>query len=238
VLFDGTVVSDDSIEIELIIGQDYKVTLDGVDYVVTAWDDGEGNGAIGSESMWRGDEYVDTEPPFIVSIWDNVAWFYTINDGDEHALRIVADIAEVHKIDAKYLPDTVMQNKYLTRYHAYMLSGSNFLADVFACDVWNQLDGVSTIPYTDTDWKYIESVMLGTAGVYTLHMYNSFFNGVGCGSIVSDDGREFINIIIDGTHIDGDYLLICQMVINITPDKNAGTITCEWNTTGKEISLQ
>lgn len=110
VLFDGIVVNDDSIDIELIVGQEYVVTLDGTEYVLTAWDDGDGSVVIGSESLWWGDEYVSTEPPFVLGVYSDGAWFYTINEGDEHTLRVVSNIVEVHKIDEKYLPE----NKFAT----------------------------------------------------------------------------------------------------------------------------
>lgn len=112
VLFEGTVVNDDAPGIELIVGQEYTVTLDGVEYVLTAWDGGDGSVALGSESVWWGNEYVDTEPPFALGVWDGGTWFYTINEGEEHTLKVVADIAEVHKIDEKYLPgQTLYDNR-------------------------------------------------------------------------------------------------------------------------------
>ena len=111
VLFDGTVVNDDSIDIELIVGQEYVVTLDGVEYVLTA-QGMAGDVFIGSESLWFGYDYIDTEPPFVFGI-DDGSWFYTINGEyeDEHSLKIVADIAEVHKLDEKYIKDMYYDNR-------------------------------------------------------------------------------------------------------------------------------
>lgn len=106
VLFEGTVVNDDAPEIELVVGQEYTVTLDGVEYVLTALDDGDGGVFLGSESLWGGNDYVDTEPPFVVGVWYDETWFYTINEGEEYTLRVFGDFAEIHKIDEKYLPDT------------------------------------------------------------------------------------------------------------------------------------
>lgn len=112
VLFDGTVVNDDEIDIELIIGQEYVITLDGVEYVLTAQGMAD-TVFIGSESLWRGIDYIDTEPPFMFCTYDGCSWFYTINgeDEDEHSLQIVADIAEVHKIDKKYIKDMYYDNR-------------------------------------------------------------------------------------------------------------------------------
>lgn len=110
VLFDGTVVNDDlmDIDIELIVGQEYVITLDGVEYVLTA----QGIGHIvfiGSESLFLDNDYIDTEPPFVFGIYDSGSRFYTINGEyeDEHSLKIVADIAEIHKLDEKYLPVSI-----------------------------------------------------------------------------------------------------------------------------------
>lgn len=118
VLFESTVVNYDAPEIELIVGQEYTVTLDGVEYVLTAWDDGDGSVVIGSESIWWNTDYVDTEPPFAVGVWKDGTWFYTINEGEEHTLRIVGKTAKIHKIDEKYLPST--KSKYDTPVCSFM----------------------------------------------------------------------------------------------------------------------
>lgn len=105
VFFNGTVVNNDSIDIELIVGQEYVVTLDGAEYVSTAWDDGDDCIIIGSESLWRETNYIDTELPFTFGTWGDGSWFYTINDGEEHSFKVSGNVAEVHKIDEKYLPE-------------------------------------------------------------------------------------------------------------------------------------
>lgn len=109
VLFEGTVVNHDAPEIELIVGQEYTVTLDGVEYVLAAWEVEEGLVAIGSRSLVLGEDYDDTEPPFMIVVFEGDSVFATVNEGEEHTLRIVAKIAEIHKIDEKYLSDRILE---------------------------------------------------------------------------------------------------------------------------------
>lgn len=109
VLFDGA-VENDTICPELIIGQEYTVTLDGTVYVLTAWDDGDGYVVLGSESLWWEKDYVDTEPPFA---WGR-DWFCAVNGNDSHTIKIVANLGEVHKIPSEYID---FQPSFRAEYH-------------------------------------------------------------------------------------------------------------------------
>ncbi len=102
VLFDGTFGSFEAelpIEIALTAGQEYTVTLDGVEYVLTAREL-DGVTCVGSESLFWGNEYVGTEPPFVLA----GSWITTVNEGEQHTLKIIGDVVTIHKLDAKYLP--------------------------------------------------------------------------------------------------------------------------------------
>lgn len=100
VLFEGTVSNDAEIDnFALVASQEYTVTLDGVEYILTAWE-GDGAVVVGSESLWWGEDYVDTEPPFVLGD----GWFYTVNEGEQHTLKVVGEVKEVHQLDKKYIP--------------------------------------------------------------------------------------------------------------------------------------
>lgn len=102
VLFDGTVENDEEIPVDVIAGQEYTITLDGVEYVLTA-QSVEGYAFVGGESLFDSGEYVDTEPPFFI---EESGYFYTANEGDQHTLKVAIVFRETHTIDPKYLPKT------------------------------------------------------------------------------------------------------------------------------------
>lgn len=100
VLFDGVVESETDVFIDFVVGQTYTVTLNGVEYNAACYEL-DGFAVIGSESLWWGDDYNETELPFVMG--DN--WFYTIFDGENNQLKVVGDCVKIHKIDSKYLPE-------------------------------------------------------------------------------------------------------------------------------------
>ena len=169
VLFDGTVVNDDALEIELIVGQEYTVTLDGAEYVLTAWDDGEESVVLGSESVWWENDYVDTEPPFAVGVWGDGGWFYTINEGEEHTLRIVGHLVEIHKIDEKYLPDRIIGGIDTANYALGIATGAADLADgavALASSVLRHYKANPIVYFTTTDQKTYTATLNGSSKAF------------------------------------------------------------------------
>ena len=104
VLFDGMVVPDGAIDIELKVGYEYRCILDGVEYVSTA-KEFNGRIVVGSASMIDGDP-AENDPPFYLLNYDGICEFYTPESG-EHTLKVSSIVQEVHKIPSKYLPDSV-----------------------------------------------------------------------------------------------------------------------------------
>ena len=105
VKLDGVFINDYDFCEELCFdineGQEYTCIFDGKTYNLTAWKS-EGYSVLGSKSLWFDDgDYNETEPPFVTDGY----WYFTVNDGDEHSLKITTIEAPVHKIDEKYIPN-------------------------------------------------------------------------------------------------------------------------------------
>jgi hypothetical protein len=109
VLFEGVVENEAAINIELVADKQYTVIFDDVEYVLTAKADGEWV-YIGSDTMWWDEDYDDTEPPFCMGSGEGEGWFYTVDDENQHTMKITAVIAPIHTLDEKYLPKMTYDN--------------------------------------------------------------------------------------------------------------------------------
>lgn len=101
-LYEGIISGDEWTkidEIPLIVGFSYFVIINGTEYNVECFDDGEGTPIIGSMSLWWEDDYIETEPPFCCG--NN--HFYTLLEG-ESQVKIVGDKQLIKQIDEKYIP--------------------------------------------------------------------------------------------------------------------------------------
>lgn len=78
----------------------YTAILDGVEYILTG-QYADGDSFVGSESLWMGEDYIETEPPFCLG----GGWFYTTNEGGTHTLKVVEHKEITHQLDTKYIPN-------------------------------------------------------------------------------------------------------------------------------------
>jgi hypothetical protein len=88
------------VQFNIIAGQEYTVVFDNTTYVLTGVDDGNTPVHIGSESIWQGSDYNDTEPPFAIG----AGWLGVISTDGVHTIKVNGVVPNVYKIDKKYLP--------------------------------------------------------------------------------------------------------------------------------------
>lgn len=95
-----------------IAGETYIVIFDGVPFECVAWVSDEedmenviivGNGEIYGGSGGNGE-------PFSIDCNEEV--FLNVAETGNYEVSVLGKVKEVHKINAEYLPDTVIQNKY------------------------------------------------------------------------------------------------------------------------------
>lgn len=116
----------------VVVGKTYKVELDGVTYLATAYDDG-GYPTVGAP--FDGREYDFSIHPF--SIYydpddDSAAIVYG-NDG-KHTTRISEVETIIHRINEKYLPETVALKEELPTKTSQLENDSGFLTDYIETD--------------------------------------------------------------------------------------------------------
>lgn len=213
VLFDGTVDSDCDVDCgSLAVGREYTVTLDGAKYILTAWD-GDGFAVIGSESLWNGDDYVDTEPPFVLGD----CWFYTVKEGDEHTLKLVGDTVEVHRIDEKYLPASYATN--IIDPSAYSLTmfshhhDTNYAFEQFGDGYANEFNNFcDVIRWSDTHNTVFYDFEKGCS--WRIHLdppseYTNNYSAISCETVFSTiSGSDIIRLEMHYTwYVDDDGVL-------------------------------
>lgn len=113
--YEGSVKTEDgwaevSLNYTLVEGATYRAMFDGNSYelICKAYEWGENRYPyIGSESLATNQEaWTDSEPPFYVE----EGWLYTNLAEGNHTLRVEGYAEIAHKIDKKYLPDTVLHD--------------------------------------------------------------------------------------------------------------------------------
>jgi hypothetical protein len=109
-LYDGEVttkygwncVKGHPISFNVIEGEMYTVIFDGVTYEVEGKRDDNDNTYIGCHSLWIGDGYNESEPPFCYG-----DGYFGAAEDNTHTVRIDGADAIVHKLDAKYIGPTI-----------------------------------------------------------------------------------------------------------------------------------
>ena len=86
----------------LTVGGTYKVSWDGTVYGCACFDLGEGGLVIGNLSIAGASS--DTGEPFLMGVYDGRCIIYTLDTSASHIISISGSIAEVVKIDKKYIP--------------------------------------------------------------------------------------------------------------------------------------
>lgn len=214
VLFDGTVENDGNVPVELINGQEYTVTLDGVEYVLTAQEDDEGYVYIGSESLWWEEDYVDSEPPFVYGD----GWFYTVNDGDTHTFTVVSTLAEIHKIESKYLPDTVAT---MMKYGAIPVVSANAVCFGEIIPFGGNI--IQTLEVSEEQWIEAYRIARAAGDQSVLCVYDG--NMVKCYPF-SDSA---ISLVKDEAYVAPDGVVVATHKCIISYDSNTRLVTAELN---------
>ena len=161
--------------IEITEGTTYKVNWDGTLYECVSYMAQEGMVVVGNDVVGEVGDTGGKGEPFFITVFEGSTIVFADSVGS-HTFEVVGYVAEVHKIDEKYLPEikgetTVIQ---LTSFIPF---------------AWNAPDGFEEVIYniTEDEWKYF----------YSLCCNSSIVKYVGDYPMYSwiDDGEEVFTII-------------------------------------------
>ena len=148
---------------EATVGETYKVSWDGTVYeCVCAYYNGFN--AIGNLSITNAGS--DTGEPFVIGIEDGVGLFIYATNSSSHTFSISGMVAQVVKIDPKYLPDSFKPEgkSYITfsSPNSFTLAVENETKpwdgtlEYFASDrTWTTWDGTTTLFSVDNYGEYV-----------------------------------------------------------------------------------
>lgn len=111
----GSYYNIEDANFNLVEGETYKVVWDGVEYELTARNNGYYDIYIGNQAAvgfdgWEFPDANDSDAPFFIYSWGEGIISVVVMTSGTYTLRFVAAIKEVHKIDEKYLslPNTLV----------------------------------------------------------------------------------------------------------------------------------
>ena len=134
--------------VSFILGETYTVNWNGVEYQCVAYELA-GLPAIGNGSMMGGS---DTGEPFLIGADDTECMVFVLDDSTSVTISIMGEIEEIHKLDEKFIPDSVLNKpgKKVSG-QTFTINGEDVVADEGA-EIFNDYtNNIATGPYSHAE---------------------------------------------------------------------------------------
>lgn len=232
VLFDGVVNTEDWFPLPLVDGNDYKVTLDGMEYTVKATFDGAVY--IGSRSLWYGEEWDSSEVPF--AMCDQA--FFTVNEGEQHTLKVVGDVVEIHKIDPKYVPNEWASFLELSKYFSPVIDFQRVIPWEWDTRILaNPGTDESMEPVSLEEWEnfvsFVSEICMHSSSGGNLLAYEGRL--IGCSTTGFNDDR-YVDFRADNLMMHGNGVVYSDFYTRLSYDREKERVIC--TTTKTELKLE